>query len=268
MSIFDDIGRDDDGLPGQDESAFFYLNRSNRVEAARVRQNIDTWLEHYPRKHRDSLIARLRSAIDDQHKSAFFELLLHELLVRGLKIIAIEPQLAHTEKSPDFLVGSDKGEKFYLEAVIATGRSRDDTAGQARLNQALAAIDNTPSPAHFLDLMVHGVPSAPISIHKMRRALLAWIGSLPDGERTKDAAPFIFTEHGVRITLRAWPRHRRDKANRSIGVRHFPVQQVVPHENVNAALKKKASRYGSLATTAGVLLRARIFSLRRFNGSD
>jgi hypothetical protein len=248
MSIFDDIARDDEGPPSHDETAFSYLNRSNRIEATRVRQNIDSWLEHYPKEHREALVARLRSAIDDQHKSAFFELLLHELmLARSLKVIAIEPPMAHTKRSPDFLVGSDKGEKFYLEAVVATGRSKDDTAAQARLNSALAAIDNTPSPAHFLDLTVHGVPSENISIKEMRRALRAWIESLPDGEQQKDAAPFIFAEHGVSITLRAWPRHQRDpQASRAIGVRHFPVRQVVPHDDLHAALKKKASRYGSL----------------------
>jgi hypothetical protein len=248
MSIFDDITSDDEGPPSQDETAFSYLNRSNRIEATRVRQNIDRWLEHYPKDHREALVGRLRSAIDDQHKSAFFELLMHELmLARSLKIIAIEPPIAHTKRLPDFFVGSDKGERFYLEAVTTTGRSKDDTAAQARLNSALAAINNTQSPAHFLDLTVRGVPSENISIRKMRRALRAWIESLPDGERAKDAAPFIFAEHEVCITIRAWPRHQRDpQASRAIGVRHFPLQQVVPHEDVHTALKKKASRYGSL----------------------
>ena len=51
MNIFDEIPRSDDLPPNQDETAFAYLNRSNRGEAARVRQNINDWLEHYPATH-------------------------------------------------------------------------------------------------------------------------------------------------------------------------------------------------------------------------
>jgi hypothetical protein len=247
MSIFDDIAREANDPRHQDETLFAYLNRSNRVEADHVRQLVDSWLDHYPVEHRDPLVARFRSPIDDQHKSAFFELFLHELaLVRGHKIVAIEPELAHTRKSPDFLFESSKGDRFYLEAVMATGRSTDDTAAQARLNQALTAIDKTPSPAHFLDLSVHGVPSAPVSISRMKRALQKWIAELPDDDTAKNVAPFVFNEHGARITIRACPRHKRDNANRAIGVRHFPLQQVMPHHDIHAALKKKASRYGVL----------------------
>lgn len=247
MSIFDDITRDDDGSPQQGEGLFAYLNRSNRLEAARVRGLVDDWLSHYPEEHRDALVARFRSNIDDQHKSAFFELFLHEFVIRrGHKVIAIEPKLDHTAKSPDFLIERPDGSRYYLEAVMATGRSKDETAGQARLNQALAAIDSVPSPNHFLDLTVHGVPTAPVSVKKLKRAVREWVETLPDDESAKEAAPFVFEEHGSKITLRAWPRHKKGDNGPAIGVRHFPVQQVAPHEDVRHALKKKASRYGAL----------------------
>ncbi|WP_426418981.1 hypothetical protein [Bradyrhizobium genosp. A] len=102
-----------------------------------------------------TLVARFRSAIYDQHRSAFFELFLyHLLLARGLKVLEIEPKLEHTDKSPDFLVEN-------VEAVQASGLSAQQVAAQARLNTALSAIDSTPSPLHFLDLLVTGSPTAP-----------------------------------------------------------------------------------------------------------
>src|SRR5258706_4304229 len=120
MSIFDDIARGGEDPPHQDERAFAYLNRSGRAEAERVRRLVDNWLDHYPAAHRDALVARFRSTIDDQHRSAFFELFLHELmLTRGHKVLAIEPTLAHTPRSPDYLVESSAGSLFYLEGVIA-----------------------------------------------------------------------------------------------------------------------------------------------------
>lgn len=196
MSIFDDISRTDTAPPLQNETAFGYLNRSGRVEAGRVRHNVDLWLDHYPVEHRDALIARFRSSIDDHHLSAFFELFLYELmLARKFTVVAIEPPLAHTRKSPDFLVEDSNGLRFYLEAAFATGRSRGEVGAQARLNEALAAIDGTLSPEHFLDITVQGVPTAPVSINRMRKELKRWIRGLPNGAKAENAAPFHFDEH-------------------------------------------------------------------------
>jgi hypothetical protein len=248
MSLFDDFPRATTDLPDHNETAFAYLNRSARVEANRVRTLADIWFSHYPSAHRESLAARFRSSIDDQHRSAFFELFLHELvLTRGHKVLEIEPKLTHTSKSPDFLVESDQGHRFYLEAVLATGRSQDDAAAQARLNQALAALDNTPSPAHFLDISPQGMPAAaPVSINKMKRALLQWVNALPPDDTAIGKPPFVYDEHGLRVVVRPFPRRNRPGTGRSIGVRHFPVQEVTVDEDIRAALEKKASRYGDL----------------------
>jgi hypothetical protein len=129
---------------------------------------------------------------------------------------------------------------------MATGRSKEETAAQLRLNQALTALDRTPSPAHFLDLTVHGVPTAPISINRMKRKLEKWIAGLPDGDRAKEAAPFVYEEHGMSMSLFAFPRHTRERAGRAIGVRHFPLGRVKVYDDIRAALEKKASRYGAL----------------------
>jgi hypothetical protein len=248
MSIFDDIAREDMAAPLPDETQFAYLNRSARPEAERVRKLVDEWLAEYPESQRKTMVGRFRSPIDDEHRSAFFELFLHHLvLARGCKVLAIEPKLEHTDKSPDFLVESANGERFYLEAVMATGRSTRETAAHARLNTALAAIDATPSPHHFLDLTVRGMPTAPLSIKKMKRALQSWIAGLPKDETAKDAPAFTYEEHGASIRLQAWTRNTPagDHA-RAIGVRHFPVTQIAPSQEVRGALKKKASRYGKL----------------------
>lgn len=247
MSIFDDIPREDTGAPSQDESQFAYLNRSARPEATRVRERVDAWFAAYPESHRGPLIARFRSTIDDQHRSAFFELFLyHLLLARGCKVIEIEPQLEHTDKSPDFLVENARGERFYVEAVQASGLSSQEVAAQARLNTALSAIDSTPSPLHFLDLKVTGSPTKPLSTKKLKTALKSWIAGLPADETARHAAPFVWEEHGAKIQLNAWTRNKPDEKGRAIGVRRFPLMRIDPSREIRPALKKKASRYGRL----------------------
>jgi hypothetical protein len=103
--------------PYPKESAFAYLSRCARAEADAVRSAIDQWISGYPPEEAESLAARLRSKQDDQHLAAFFEVLLHRLLVKlGHRILAIEPKLAHTWKSPDFQL-----EGFYLEGISVQG---------------------------------------------------------------------------------------------------------------------------------------------------
>lgn len=166
MNIFDDNSRDDMGPPSQDETQFAYLNRSGRAEATRVREKLDAWFAAYPEAHRDALVGRFRSAIDDLHRSAFFELFLyHFLLARGYKVLAIEPKLEHTDKSPDFLVENSKGERLYVEAVQASGLSNREVAAQARLNTALEAIDSSPPP--FTSL-TSKLPAARHSLYPQR----------------------------------------------------------------------------------------------------
>ncbi|MCK1695224.1 hypothetical protein [Bradyrhizobium sp. 144] len=247
MSIFDDIARENDQPRQEGEPLFSYLNKSSRPEAERVRTLVDEWIKEYPESHREPLVARLRSDIDDQHQSAFFELFLHHFLcARGCKIIEIEPKLEHTDKSPDFLVETSTGERFYLEAVLASGRSSQETAAYARLNTALAAIDNVPSPDNFLSLTTEGLPTAPLSLKKLKRGVQSWIAGLPAGIAAKDAAAFKYVEHGCSIELRALPRSKREEEGGAVGVRNFPVTQITPHQEIRPGLKKKASRYGKL----------------------
>lgn len=269
MTIFDDIPRDDSLPPLPHETAFAYLNSSGRAEAARVRQLVDGWFEAYPDGHRDALVARFRSPIDDQHNSAFFELFVYTTVIaNGHKVAAVEPKLAHTERSPDFLVEAKDGGQLYLECVIATGRSHTEVAAQARLNQVLAAIDRTTSPAHFLDLSVEGTPDAPISIKAMRRALKAWIAELPEGDAALEATPFVHEENGMRLMLRAFPRHNRQRAERAIGVRFFPPRLSTDEDDIRAAIKRKAERYGPLDQPYAVAVNAMALFTRESHAVD
>jgi len=247
MTIFDDIPRQDTGALQPDETLFAFLNRSGRPIETRVREKLDGWLTGYPENLRDDLVARLRSTSDDQHRSAFFELFLYHLLqARDCKVIAIEPKLGHTAKNPDFLVANAEQERFYVEAVMATGLSQQEVGARARLNTALTAIDNTPLPKHFLDLTVTGQPSKPVSVNKLKRELKSWIAGLPADQTARSAAPFVWDEHGFKIEIRALTRNKPDEDGRAIGVRRTPIMQINPSREIHPALKKKATRYGKL----------------------
>ncbi|MBP7482062.1 MAG: hypothetical protein KA788_05950 [Lacunisphaera sp.] len=249
MAVFDDIEPDLDGPMAPDETDFGYVSRSNRPEAARVRDLIEDWISRYPDEHRPALVARLRSKIDDAHQSAFFELALHELLlVTGHVIVAIEPKLEHTPYSPDFLVQTPDGSRFYLEAVVATAKSAQAVSADKRLNMAIAAIERVESPAHFLDLHIEGKPSEPIRGRQLRGALAAWTADLPDSDEAKNVPPFVYEAFGAKFTIEApFRKNRRGRPDdRAIGVRSLEPYWGTPGDGIRESVDKKASKYGEL----------------------
>ena len=134
MKLFDDIEWHDQDPAGYAESKFAYLNRTGRPEAGRVRQIVEEWFSRYPLHHRAELRSRFRSPNNHNHLAAFFELSLHELLVRLGHVVEIHPQSSGViAKRPDFLVTSGGGDRFYIEAVLATDETVQEAAAQARL---------------------------------------------------------------------------------------------------------------------------------------
>jgi hypothetical protein len=85
-----------------------FLEASNLPATEVVRSTWESFFSQYPQVRRDHLASRIRS--DDQHHiGAIFELFLYVLLQKLDFNVAVQ-------ESPDFLVESPAGERFYLEA--------------------------------------------------------------------------------------------------------------------------------------------------------
>lgn len=254
--IFDDVARPADHGAEYGEGKFAYLNRSGRSEVASVRGKIEEWLDRYPHDHRNNLVRRLRAPEDVTHEGALFELLLHEMLVSGgATIEAIEPQLGHTERSPDFLVGLSTGERFYLEATISTGQSDADRRAQRRRDAAIAAIDTVRSDDFFLEAKFEGTPAQPVTLRRLRDEVTAWLGNQNYDELKAawDAHPLGHDRptwrsdlHGMRVELRPIPRTDRVARGRAIGVQTGSGWSRTPGAALRQAMEKKAGRYGAL----------------------
>jgi hypothetical protein len=255
MCVFDDIDRELEGGARHLISHFDYLNNSDRVEAERVREIIDDFISRYPANGRQELRRRLRSVDDITHISAFFELALNELLLRaGCTIIALEPEIVGTAKSPDFLVETAVGDRFYLEATLATGRSQAGAAAQRRLDEALSTIDEVTAHDFFFSLSHSGFPTAPITLRSLRSQLQRWIDDLSYDdvlarEASQRALPvFRYDEHGLRIRISPVPRRRsRGRTpGRAIAARMLNGLTVEPQVPIRNAIRGKATRYGDL----------------------
>lgn len=256
-SVFDDGPRDIAGGADHLVSQFEYLNRSDRDEAERVRDLVEDLFSRYPADAQGTLRTRLRSVDDNQHMGAVFELVLHELLLRaGCQILAVEPSLEGTERSPDFFAQTETGARFYLEATLATGRSRTQEGADRRLSEALQAIDSVQSPDFFLDVHITGTPAAPVSGRRLRRRLEGWLQTLDyeqvtaqGNDEAKARPQFTYEQHGVRFRVAVIPRHQTrgtTERGRAIAGRMLAPLSVQPQEPIRTAVLGKAGRYGDL----------------------
>lgn len=147
MRLFDEVDRHDKGPARYAEPQFPYLNRSARVMFSRTRQVLEAWFSRYPVSGQADLRPRFRSRNDAQHRAAFFELFLHELLLRLDHDVTIHPSPSQAStRRPDFLAESPSGGCFYMEAVVATDESEEDGAARARMNVVYDALDRLDSP--------------------------------------------------------------------------------------------------------------------------
>lgn len=255
MSIFDSLDRDQDEGARQDEGQFEYLNRSGRPAVGAVRAWIDDALSRYPERELNSLVGKIKSGDEVAHRSGLFELLLHEALLKtGSVIEAVEPPLPHTDKSPDFLVRSPNGERFYLEATLATGLSDADRRARKRLNTAIEAVNSVRSQDYLLDANFRGTPSHPIRLRQLREKIERWLQTLDYNtvaetwqSQIGSPAPFRHEESGFTVELRPITRPNRQKPpGRAIAIQGGEAWSRTVGSALRQAIEGKVNRYGEL----------------------
>ncbi len=128
--------------------------------------------------HQTKLKGHFRS---DFH-AAFFELLLHQLLVQTGYAVEVEPEISHSTKRPDFL--ATKGPtRFYLEAGVATDKTDEERRADAAEDAFVGEINkNLSSPNFFVGIRELRIPSGKCpSAKTIIRALEAHLNQLdPD----------------------------------------------------------------------------------------
>ena len=131
MELFSDFERTAELSELRRLSLFEAFDQAPYAGAATFREMCNDWFSRFPSSERVDLKGRFTSSDDDVHKSAWFELLLHEPLLRLRLTTVVHPEVTHTTKRPDFL-GSGKDRRFFLEAVAvsATADRRRVTAAE------------------------------------------------------------------------------------------------------------------------------------------
>jgi len=256
MKLFDDFVRSYEPPAGYGEFDFEYLNHSANEPIRKVRDVLEDWFSRYPAAERSELMQRFRSHDEHNHTSSFFELWLHELLLRLGCSIRVHPTLPDTAKRVDFLVESPQGHNFYMEAVHVNGESGEQSKSQARLNTLYDSLNYLNSPDFFIHLDVSGAPRSPIPATQIRSYLERELSNLnPElinrfvELRRLDLLPTWRFEHdGVRLTC--YPTPKPQELRGTPGVRTLASNSfggIIDSEGpIRTAVAAKAKRYGIL----------------------
>ena len=257
LTVFDDVERpaDDDGKLHA-EADFAYLNRSGRVEMSNARALVEGWFARYPAEHQRGLRSRLRSD-DIAFESAFFELYLNELLLTLGYALVVELRAGTKGKSPDFLVTSPDGSSFYLEACVVSAKSKEEVAGERRANQVYDQIDKLVSPDFFIGIEIREHPMSPPPGREVRRFLTQKVASTSweDMNAAMDvggleALPrWRFSDDSWEVDFFPIPKRAEERGTpetRPLGIRVYEARTLSDVEDIQAAIVRKAGKYGDL----------------------
>lgn len=242
------------------ELHYAYLDRTSRSPFVHVRETLQEWFDRYPAPHAHELATRIQTDDDTQFDGAFFELYLHELMVRlgfEVEVHPDSPDLA-TDRAPDFFCRASDDRAFYLEATVARELSAEEEAAQARKNQFYDALERLHSPNFFIWVEFSGSPATPPPARNLREFLEKKLASLdPDHlvavlqEKGFDSLPhWAYSHEGWDVELVPLPKSpelRGEKGVRPLGA-FMPAEAVrrADAERLRSSFADKAGVYGSL----------------------
>src|SRR6476646_9850541 len=178
--IFDEADRTDLRPAENSESTFEFLNRVGGDFWQHPRQLMQAWLDRVAGdQDYNDLRQRFRSRDDEQFRSAFLELYLHESLVRAGYTVTIHPEVQGTGRRPDFRAERDDL-RFFIEA-IAPGSTPAEKAAAQRRAVLFDTVNRLGDPNFMLclDELEEGAP--PPASARLRKDLRRWLGELdPD----------------------------------------------------------------------------------------
>lgn len=271
--IFDAIDRHDRRPAEHNETSFAFLNRVPGGYWEEARRLVQAWADRLadPAEYNE-LRQRFRSRDDEQFRSAYLELYLHESLIRAGYAVTIHPPLAHTTRTPDFLAERD-GRRLYVEA-IAPGAAAETKAAARRRADLFDVVDRLRHPNFMLWLDKLEEGETPPAAAKLRKALRHWLDGLdPDAITSIEGAPlWSWHDNGWAVRFRPIPK-RPDvrgvrEMDRSIGVYgHTEVSVVDDAPAIRAALTEKHRAYGDLGAPFVIAVGTYIHDTERWHST-
>jgi hypothetical protein len=252
MSLFNQINRTELRPKYYSEPIFRYLNISANPRIEQVRLLLEKWFTSYPQHEGAKFISRFQSVRDEDHLSSFYELFLHELLLKHGYDVAIEaPPPWPTQKVIDFKATSPVF-TIFVEATLLM----DDKSNTAFIDKLYDLINGKlNSPDYFLmvdiDKGMQSQPSAKSICAFLERMFTESdyddILRLFREDEIRRIPRWSFPHESKNITFTPIPKSpiaRGTSGIKPIGISYARAEWVLP-QSIISKLEEKGSRYGT-----------------------
>lgn len=245
--LFDYIERSDPAHKREGESVFQFMNRVDRPDWARVRDELDCWYSQYPDRGRD-LRKRFCSRRADQHFGAWWELWIYTFYQRLGYSVDVHPDLPNGT-NPDFLI-SREGVSTYVECKAIPEKPR--AADEGRIVDCTNEVKH---PDFLLELEIEQPGTQTPSCNSIRMQLGERLRALnadtviSDREAGKDFPSFQVSVQDWLLTYTAYPVDPEHRGDRGRILALPPTSGAVWTDNVGLirrALADKGSKYAKL----------------------
>jgi len=242
------------------KSDFEFLEKTTKPEYLVVRHMLEDWFSNYPDSGKYELKARFRQSQKNGFHSAFFELFLHELLMKLNSKVSLHKE-TKTDKTtlPDFHVVDSHSHESYVEATVVTGKSKGRQAEEERLGELIRNLNRLIiSPNFGLALESRGYPRESTSAKNIANEINRLIENF-DNEiildlsinNDLDSLPkWCFNANGCVLIFEPLPisKSRRRSLQRDPILFHTRNVEFVDHHSpIRNAVTRKANRYGKLS---------------------
>ncbi|MBI2560715.1 MAG: hypothetical protein HYW14_06250 [Planctomycetes bacterium] len=209
------------------------LCKSNEPSEEVLRAQIEKWFQNLPEDQKADMYGRLRSLDDEQHLSAFYELLFHQYCLEEGWSIQKHPSI--NKQNPDFLVEVTNQGSFFLE-VITLMEKEGSRQNKKRVNGLLRKFDAINKTNFHLTVQFMKCPDENIKYKALARNVENWLRTL---EQEENAHKIEINEFGFNGSISAF--YSEDKT---------PSGYISPVENgntmvdqVKTAISEKVKKY-------------------------
>lgn len=251
--IFDDWERTDPAPAYDTESSYHFLNRVARPEWERVRTLVNEWFSEYPIPAQTDLRSRLRDDDYVQHIGAWWELYTYTLFRRLGYQVSIHPDLATTNRQPDFLITrGDVG--MYVECVIFLSAMGPVNGQGGERSWIFEATNRASDPNFLVDIEIQQSGFERPRASEIVRPLESWLSHLDPDQVSEQidagiAVPTLVIEaRGWTIEYGAWPVEPESRGNGGRLIGGYPLIGGVTNNEMfryRDLVKHKGGHYGS-----------------------
>jgi len=254
MCLFEDKTRNRKAKMQHSESLHAYLDSSCEEKSDLIRKNCNELYSIFPEGEGKKHIKGLFLKNNEGLFSGFFELFLHKLFID--MDCEVKPiQTKERENTPDFLITTSLGERFYLEAKVIMQKGEEESANE-RMQRVVYDTLNRKinSPDFFIKLKIRGHPRSAPSGTKLAGKLQQWIDGMNYDDvletyniNKRNVPTYNYDDDGWKIEFSLIPKSIAARSKERIsplGMRVHEPRWEDTSERISKAIEEKASKYG------------------------